>query len=296
MSEGRSSIVLPLLALVGAMATFQSGAAVAKSLFPAVGAEGAAALRLSLGAIMLLALVRPWRAWPKRAPVWLLAGLGAAMGLTILFFYLALSRLPLGVAISLQFLGPLTVAVVGSRRMSDLLWAALAAGGVWLLVGLGARLSRPDLLGVGFALAAAAGWAAYIVIGRITSAAFGHATAALAVAIAAVVVFPVGLAHAGPHALFSLRILPLALLVGALSAAIPFSLELYALARMPARAYATFTSIEPAFGVIAGFVLLHQRLSLEQIGGVALVAAAAAGAAWTSSAGLARAEATPTPN
>jgi inner membrane transporter RhtA len=224
-SDGRRAILLPLLALVGAMAAFQSGAAVAKSLFPAVGAEGAAALRLSLGAIMLLALVRPWRAWPKRAPVWLLAGLGASMGLTILFFYLALSRLPLGVAISLQFLGPLTVAVVGSRRTSDFLWAALAAGGVWLLVGLGARHSRPDLIGVGFALAAAAGWAAYIVIGRITSAAFGHTTAAFAVAIAAVVVFPVGLAHAG-HALFSLRLLPLALLVGALSAAIPFSLEL----------------------------------------------------------------------
>jgi len=294
-TQGRSSILLPLLALVGAMAAFQSGAAVAKSLFPAVGAEGAAALRLSLGAIMLLALVRPWRAWPKRAPVWLLVGLGSSMGVTILFFYLALSRLPLGVAISLQFLGPLTVAVVGSRRTSDFLWTALAAGGVWLLVGLGSAHSRPDLLGVGFALAAAAGWAAYIVVGRITSAAFGHATAALAVAIAAVVVFPVGLAHAG-QALFSPRLLPLALLVGALSAAIPFSLELYALARMPARAYATFTSLEPAFGVIAGFVLLHQRLSLAQVGGVALVAAAAAGAAWTSSALIAKAEATPTLN
>ncbi|HEX3918666.1 MAG TPA: EamA family transporter [Caulobacteraceae bacterium] len=289
----RAGMILPLAAAVAAMICFQSGAAVAKSLFPAIGPQGTAALRLTLGAAMLLAATRPWRNWPRRAPLGPLIGLGVAMGLTILLFYMAVDRLPLGVATSLQFLGPLSVAVFSSRKPTDLIWAVLAAGGVWCLAGAGSAAVRLDPWGVAFALGAAAGWGAYILLGRAASATFGHATAALAVGISALVVLPVGVWHAGA-ALISPAILPMALAVAVLSAAAPFTLELYALARLPARAFATFTSLEPAFGVVSGLVLLNQRLSPLQIGGVALVISAAAGAAWSNA--DRRAIATPLPD
>src|SRR5580692_10873429 len=130
MSPKSRTSALPLLATLGAMACFQVGAAFAKTLFPAVGPLGAVTLRLGFGAIMLVAIARPWRNWPRRAPIWPLLGLGVAAGGAVAMFYLAQSRLPLGVAIALQFLGPLAVAVVGTRRAIDLVWAALAAAGV----------------------------------------------------------------------------------------------------------------------------------------------------------------------
>jgi len=263
------------------MACFQIGAACAKTLFPAIGPQGAAALRLSLGAVMLVVIVRPWRTWPRRAPLLALFGLGAATGGAVVMFYLAQNRLPLGVAIALQFLGPLAVAVFGTRRPIDLVWAALAAAGVWWLVGSGARASAINLVGVAYALCAAVAWAAYILCGRIASAAFGGSTAALAASIAAILVLPMGIAQAGT-ALLSPALLPMALLVALLSTVIPFSLELYALPRLPARTFATFTSLEPAFGVMSGWVLLNQHLAAVQITGVAVVITAAAGAAWSS--------------
>jgi inner membrane transporter RhtA len=289
----RFARILPFAATLGAMACFQTGAAIAKSLYPAVGPQGAAALRLGLGAALLVILIRPWRSWPRPAPIAPLIGLGVAAGGAVLFFYMAIARLPLGVAISLQFLGPLSVAVVSSRRPTDLLWAALAAGGVWSLVGSGAQGSTIDLLGVASALCAAGCWAGYILSGRVASAAFGGSTAALATSIAALVVLPWGLLKAGP-ALFSPQVLPLALVVALVSTAIPFSLEIYALPRMPARTFSVFTSLEPAFGVISGVLLLGERLTLTQIGGVALVITAAAGSAWSSANGKAGAPPPPT--
>jgi len=188
------------------------------------------------------------------------------------------------VAISLQFLGPLAVAVFGSRRASHLVWAALAAAGVWALVGVGTGAAAIDPLGVVFALCAAVAWASYILCGRAASAAFGRSTAALAASIAAVLVLPVGVAQAG-SALLTPSLIPLALLVALLSTAIPFSLELYALPRLPARTFATFTSLEPAFGVMSGYVLLNQHLTAGQVFGVAVVIAAAGGATWSSAGG-----------
>lgn len=276
-------LLAPLLAVIGATAAFQIGAALAKGLFPAVGPEGTAALRIALGALMLAALIRPWRNWPANAPLLPMLGLGLTTAGAILFFYMALGRLPQGVAIALQFLGPLAVAIAGSHRPRDLVWAALAAAGVWALLArdLAAGPDGIDLLGVGFALAAAASWAAYIVWGQDASRAFGRATPALATAIAAVVIVPVGIAQAGLPALLDPRLLPLALVVAVVSTAIPFTLEMYALPRLPARTFAVLTSLEPAFGALSGLVLLREALSLEQVGGVAAVMIAAAGAAWT---------------
>lgn len=283
-----SGVILPLAAVAAAMAAFQVGAALAKGLFPAVGPEGAAALRISLGALMLLAVGRPWRAWrdgkgPDRASALPLVGLGLSVAGVILFFYFAIARLPLGVAIALQFLGPLGVAVFGSRRPSDLVWAAMAGVGVWLLVGIGAAGQALDPVGIAWGLCAGACWAAYILVGRGVSGSYGVATAGLSVAIAAVAVLPVGLAKAGAG-LFAPEILPYALLVALMSTAVPFALEFFAMPRMPARTFAVFTSLEPAFGVLSGLVLLGERLSLAQTLGISLVIGAAAAAAWSSAA------------
>jgi inner membrane transporter RhtA len=275
------SVVLPLAAATAAMACFQIGAALAKGLFPVVGPQGAAALRLVLGAAMLLGLVRPWRRWPTAAPLAGLIGLGLSMAAAIVCFYLAIQRLPLGVAIPLQFMGPLAVAVGGSRRASDLLWVALAAAGVWALVGRATASVHIDPVGVGYASCAALGWAGYILCGKAAGVVFGRSTAALATSIAALAVLPFGAAHAGAT-LFSPALLPLALLVALVSTALPFSLELYALPRLPARTFATFTSLEPGFAGLSGLILLGERLSLAQWLGLALVMTAAGGAAWSS--------------
>jgi inner membrane transporter RhtA len=271
-------IFVPILAVIAAMAAFQVGAALAKDLFPAIGPTGAAALRLLFGSLMLLALVRPWRNWPRKAPLLSMLGLGLAMAGAIQMFYLAIDHLPLGIAIAIQFLGPLAIAVFGSRRAIDLLWAALAAGGVWCLVAMNAAGERIDPVGIGWAVGAGASWAAYILLGRRVTAAFGNATAAISVTIAALVIIPIGYASAGA-ALFAPELIPLALVVALFSAAIPFSLEFFAMPRMPPRVFAVFMSIEPAFGVLFGFLILHENLTPVQIAGIAMVIAAAAGAA-----------------
>jgi inner membrane transporter RhtA len=275
------AIVLPVMAVIAAMASFQIGAALAKTLFPAVGPQGAATLRLCLGAAMLMAIARPWRGWPRHSPLLPVLGLGLSMAAVILMFFQALNRLPLGVAMALQFLGPLGIAVFGSRRPADLIWAVLAAGGVWCLVDAGPATIRLDPIGVAWALGAAVGWASYILCGRAASASFGTSTAALAVSVAAILTLPVGVHHAG-SSLFSLALIPMALLMALFSSAIPFSLELYALRGMPARTFAVFMCVEPAFGVLSGLLILNERLAWAQIGGVAVVIIAAAGAAWSS--------------
>lgn len=271
-------ILVPILAVIAAMAAFQVGAAFAKDLFPAVQPTGAAALRLLFGSLMLLALVRPWRNWPKKAPLVSMLGLGAAMAGAIQMFYLAIDHLPLGIAIAIQFLGPLAIAVFGSRRAIDLVWAALAAVGVWCLVAMNATDERIDLVGVAWAVGAGASWAGYILLGRRVTASFGNATAAIAVSIAALIILPIGFATAGT-ALFAPELIPLALLVALFSAAIPFSLEFFAMPRMPPRVFAVFMSIEPAFGVLFGFLILHENLTPIQIAGITMVILAAAGAA-----------------
>lgn len=273
--------ILPLLSVICATAAFQIGAALAKGLFPAVGPTGAAALRLGLAALLLLALSRPWRAWPARAPRLPLLGLGLSLGGVMLLFYLALTRAPLGVVISLQFLGPLAIALFDSRRAIDLLWAGLAGLGVLSIVGVTSAAAGQDGLGLLFGLGAAACWASYILFGRLASRDYGRSAPALGLTIAALAVLPFGWAEAGAG-LFSAEILPLALLVALTATAIPLSLELYALPRLPPRVFAVFTSLEPAFGVLFGFLMLNERLSPGQLAGVGAVVLAAAGSAWTS--------------
>lgn len=246
------AIALPLCAALMAMAAFQLGAGLAKPLFDVIGTAGAASLRLTLGAAMLLLIVRPWRGWPRDASLRPVLVLGACMAGAIQMFYMALNRLPLALVVSLQFIGPLAVAIWTSRKRNDFLWIALAATGIWQVLSPPELQTSLDWFGILMALGSAACWAGYILSGRASGNTFGRSAACIALGIAAVVILPAGI-HQGGASLLSLDVLPRGIAIAALSAALPFTLELYALPRLPARTFAVFTSVEPVLGVCVGF-------------------------------------------
>jgi inner membrane transporter RhtA len=263
-----------------AMLSFTSGASLAKRLFPLIGPEGTTALRLTLGAMILAAFWRPWRVrlgvktW---APV-LVYGLSIS-GVTLLY-YMALKTLSIGVAIALQFTGPLTVAVLSSRRRVDFLWIAFAIGGLVLLTPHGAGASRIDPVGGALALGAGGCWAIYILIGRKVGQDHGPAITSLGVAVAAVVTLPLGLAHAGA-ALFKPQVLIMGLGVALLSTVASFSFEMFALRRLPTQTYGTLTSAEPAVGAMVGWVVLGEALPLIQWCAIGLIIVASVGSTLT---------------
>ena len=265
-------------ALAVAMVSLQFGATLATGLFPAVGGQGATALRLVMSAAMLAAALRPWRRLPPQAAWPSLLGYGASLGGMNLCFFMAIRTIPLGVAVAIEFWGPLAVAVITSRRARDFAWIGLAALGLLLLCP-PVRSAHPlDPTGVAFAFAAGGGWAAYIVFGQRAGGALGAQATVWGMLVAACLVLPVGVAHAG-SALLRPSTLLRALGVGLLSSALPYSLEMVALTRVPARVYGTMTSVEPAIGALMGMLLLQQHLSVTKWGGIAVVMAAAAGAA-----------------
>lgn len=274
-----SSLLVPVGALLIAMVSIQAGASFAKGLFAAVGAEGTTALRLSLGALMLAVALRPWRAkvsghWP------VLLAYGIVLGLMNLVYYLAVQRTPLGIATALEFTGPLAVAVCTSRRRLDFVWVGLAAIGILLLLPFNSDAADLDPVGVAFALAAAVGWALYIIIGKRAGDAIGGATPALGMAIGAVVVLPFGVAEAG-MGLVALDILPMAMMVACLSSAVPFALEMISLRRLKPQTYGTLTSMEPAIGALAGLIILHESLTLSQWLAIGLIISASLGTTLT---------------
>ncbi len=269
---------MPIVTLIVAMASFQFGAAIAKGLFPVVGAPGATALRLGLGSFMLLALWRPWRVRPSRREARTLITYGLALGCMNLCFYISLSRIPLGVAVALEFTGPLAVAIATSRRPVDFLWVALAALGLAALLPLGVEPQPLDPSGIGFALAAGFFWALYIVFGQQAGDAHGGQTTALGMVIAAVLVVPIGIWDAR-SALLSSVLLPAAWALAVLSCALPYSLEMYALTRIPARTYGVLMSSAPALGALSGLVFLGERLSVLHWGAIACIMLASAGSA-----------------
>ena len=252
----------------------QVGSATAKSPFGQVGSFGTVALRLTFAAMILLLLWRPPVRMRGRAWVAVLA-YGVVLGAMNVCFYLALARIPLGVAVTIEFIGPLAVALGGSRRWLDAFWALLAACGVVLLTNGGGDL---DAVGVVFALIAGAMWGLYIVAG----AALGRHTSegnglALGMAVAAAVALPFGVVQSGP-ALIQPWVLLAGLGVALLSSVIPYSLDLEALRRMPARVFGILMSLEPAAAALVGLLVLHESLAPPQWIAVACVTAASAGA------------------
>lgn len=272
---GRTSGAVPptVLVLLG-IVSVQLGSALATHLFDAVGSFGTVALRLFFAAAVLLLW---WRPSPRTdLRTWtVVLGYGVVLGTMNLCFYQALSRLPLGIAVTVEFLGPLGVALAGSRRWLDAFWAVLAAGGVVLLME-----GRGDLVTVGFLFALAAGtcWGLYILVG----AALGRHTTegdglALGMAVAALVAVPFGVADSGT-ALLRPWVLLAGLGVALLSSVIPYSLDLAALRRIPPRVFGILMSLEPAMAALIGLVVLQQSLRWTQWIAVLCVVAASAGA------------------
>ncbi|MFG6492548.1 EamA family transporter [Microbacterium sp. P03] len=280
-----------LLVVVG-LACQEVGAALAVLLFPSVGPLGIVMLRLVFSAVLLLLITRPslrgHSAYGWRSVVLF----GLVLALMNGLFYLALERLPLGITVTIEVLGPLILSIVASRRRSAWLWALLALAGVIALGGGG--WERLDPLGVAFALGAAASWAFYIVASARVGREFPKLDGlALAMTIGALVSLPFGILSAGP-ALLHLNLLALGAAVAVLSSTIPYALELVALRRLPAAAFAILMSVSPAIATLAGFLLLGQQITWLEGAGIALVIAASIGAVRASSraAGRARRQAT----
>jgi inner membrane transporter RhtA len=272
----RTGPATPILALLGSMCSIQVGAALAQHLFPAVGAPGTTALRVGLAALILLAIRRPSLKRLDGRGVRALGLYGASLGLMNLCFYLALRTIPLGVAVAVEFVGPLVVAAASHRSRLDILWLVLAAGGLLLLAPWGGRALDP--LGLLLALGAGVFWGLYILFGQAAGKIGEGAASALGMGVAAVVVIPFGVAAAGTR-LADPALLPLGLTVAVLSSALPYSLEMFALTRLPRATFGTLMSLEPAIGALSGFLLLGQHLSLRQGAAIAAVILASAGAA-----------------
>jgi inner membrane transporter RhtA len=262
--------------MFGAIASVQFGSAIAATLFARVGPGGAVLLRILSASIVLLALWRPRLRGRTRRELILAGAFGLVLAGMNLTFYVALNRIPLGIAVSIEFLGPLAVAVGGSRRRIDLLWVALAALGILALTRGGTH--HLSAAGVAFALAAGCFWAAYILLNARVGRAFEGGTGlALAMGIAAVAAFPIGAIDGGAH-LLEPRSLLLGTAVGMLSSAIPYSFELEALRRIAVNVFGVLMSLEPAMAALAGSIVLGQALSPRALAGIALVIAASAGA------------------
>jgi inner membrane transporter RhtA len=275
-----SPIAAPLAALLVAMLCFLLGATLAKSLFPIVGAGGAAALRLGIAAVILLLVWRPWHIRLTKPQLRTVLVYGVALGWMNYLFYLALSYIPLGITMALEFTGPLGVALFASRRPIDFLWVALAALGLAALLPLGLGGQPLSALGVAYALGAGLCWALYIIFGRRAGAAHGGQVTSLGMVIGAVMIVPVGYSYSGT-ALFAPAILPAALGVAVLSSALPYTLEMYAMPRVPTRTFGVLMSLNPALGALAGLIFLHETLSLVQWGAIISIVAASAGSGAT---------------
>lgn len=276
----QTPVWLPVVILLIAMTSIQSGASLAKSLFPIVGAPGVTALRLALGTLILAVVFKPWRLRFTRAQRVPLLMYGLSLGAMNYLFYLSIQTVPLGIAVALEFTGPLAVALFGSRRAVDFVWVQLAVLGLWFLLPLGKDVAHVDLTGAACALGAGACWALYIITGQRAGADHGPATVALGSLIAAVIFVPLGAVQAG-EALWHWSILPLGLGIAILSTALPYSLEMIALTRMPTRTFGTLMSMEPALAAVSGMLFLNETLSLVQWLALLSIIAASMGSTLT---------------
>ena len=277
MDEPRERRLSAVGLVLGAACSVQGGATVAKTLFPSLGPPGVVFLRLLFGSLALWAIARPQIRGRSRSDLQLVAALGVVLVSMNLSFYEALARAPLGVTVTVEFLGPLAVGVILSRRPVDLVWVVLAGTGVGLLANGGGKTVHP----AGIALAALAGlfWALYILLSvRVGRRWPGPTGLAPAMVVAGVIALPWGIISAGRH-LGDAQLVGAAVGVGLLSSALPWSLELEALRRLPPAVFSVVLSLEPGVAALAGFVFLHEHLRPRAWVAIAMVVLASAGAA-----------------
>jgi inner membrane transporter RhtA len=278
--QSSHSPTVPAVAMVlGAITSIQIGAALATGLFDEIGAGGVVFLRSFVSAVLLGIIWRPnYRMGREQAKLAL--AFGAVLAAVNLSFYEAIDRIPLGTAVTFEFVGPLGVALITSRRRLDLIWAAMAAAGILLLSG-GIGDESMDLLGIFFALLAGFFWGCYILLGkRVGEQWSGGQGLAIAMVISSVFCAPFGLVDGGSD-LFDPSIFAVGAAVAVLSAAIPFSLEMEAMRRLPSNVFGVMMSLEPAVAAAVGFLLLSQGMSPGQVLAIALVVSASAGALWS---------------
>lgn len=280
MLRSRLAPLIPLLAILGSVTCLGLGTSWAKhTLFPLVGAAGTSAVRVGFSALLLLAFWRPWRWALSARDARTVALYGAALGAMNLCFYMSLATIPFGVAVAIEFSGPLAVALFASRRALDFVWVLLAVCGLGLLLPLGHDVIDLDPRGVAYALGAAVFWATYIVFGKRASHLHAGHSVALGLAMAALVVVPVGVLHAG-SALLSPSLLLVGLGVALVSSALPISLEMVALKRLPPQAFGIMSSMEPAVAALLALLLLDEQLTSLQWLAIALIMAASMGSSW----------------
>jgi len=276
----KAPVWLPIVVILIAMLSIQSGASLAKSLFPIIGAPGVTALRIALGTLILVIIFKPWRLRFKKEQRLPLLFYGLSLGAMNYLFYLSIQTVPLGVAVALEFTGPLAVALFSSRRPVDFVWVVLAVLGLWFLLPLGQNISHVDLTGAALALGAGACWAVYILTGQRAGEEHGPATVALGSLIAAIIFVPLGMAQA-TESIWQWSVLPIGLAVAVLSTALPYSLEMIALTRLPTRIFGTLMSMEPALAAMSGMVFLGESLTLVQVLALCSIIAASMGSTLT---------------
>lgn len=276
----KAPVWLPIVVILIAMLSIQSGASLAKSLFPLVGAPSVTALRIALGTLILVVIFKPWRLRFKKEQRLPLLFYGLSLGGMNYLFYLSIQTVPLGIAVALEFTGPLAVALFSSRRPVDFVWVVLAVLGLWFLLPLGQNISHVDLTGAALALGAGACWAVYILTGQRAGEEHGPATVALGSLIAAIIFVPIGMAQA-TESIWQWSILPIGLAVAVLSTALPYSLEMIALTRLPTRIFGTLMSMEPALAALSGMVFLGESLTFTQTLALCSIIAASMGSTLT---------------
>ncbi|OIV40866.1 EamA family transporter [Flavobacterium johnsoniae] len=269
----------PVSAVLLAIISVQCGAAIAKTLFPAIGAAGTASMRIGVSAVILLLAYRP-NLKAIRADQWkIVIPYGMALGAMNLIFYLAIERIHIGLAVTLEFIGPLLVAIIGSKRLIDYCWVLLAALGIILIAPW--TNDRLDILGVIFALLAGALWAAYIVLGgKISKIMNGGQAVSTGMLFAAILILPFGFFENGLTNLTP-KLFGMGVALALLSSAIPFTLEMKALGQLPPRTFSILMSLEPAAASICAFIFLQESLNFYEILAVICVIIASAGSTLT---------------
>ena len=268
------------------LVTLCAGTSLAKGLFPFVGAEGTTTYRLVFSTLLLMAFWRPWRRAWTWADVPILVLFGATLGLMNLLFYNAIKTVPFGLAIAVEFTGPLAVALWSSKKPLDFVWIVLAVAGMGLILPLGnasgvdIQAAAIDPVGIAYALGAGACWAIYIVVGQGVADRIGAFATPMGMLVAALLVTPVGISVAG-SSLLNPEWMLAGLGIALLSSAIPYSLEMYSLKHLPKQTFSILLSLEPAVGALAGWLVLSEQLNTQQLGAIGLIMVASMGSAMT---------------